>query len=128
MNIQGLDFIKKSKNAGNGTSPDIDVSITMQSKQRYFSFSFSENAYALMGKPKALVAAYAEGRIYLMESSPKTGFVCSKNTTVYRVSCRFPINQLKIEKPIIGYYPLKWSKERDLFYVALSERNTQYGV
>lgn len=128
MNIQGLTFIKKSKTAGRSTSPDIDVSITMQNKQRTLSFSFSENAYALMGKPKALVAAYAEGRIYFMESSLKTGFALSKNATAYRASCRFPISQLKIEKPIIGYYPLKWSKERDLFYVALSERNTQYGV
>lgn len=122
MDISGLNFTKKSTRAGGSLSACVDVSVTSQDSGKYMAFSFSGRAYGLMGAPKALNAALAGTSIYFLESSTKTGFVVNQNGPAARAYCRLPADQLATQSSYIGYYDLKWDRNRELWYIDLSKR------
>lgn len=122
MDISGLNFTKKSTRVGGGLPACVDVSVTSQGSGKAVAFSFSSWAYGLMGSPKALNAALGGTSIYFLESSTKTGFVVNQNGPAARAYCRFPADQLATQYSYIGYYDLKWDRNRELWYIDLSKR------
>lgn len=122
MDLSGLTFTKKSATAGGSTPCAVDVSVTAQGKGKYMAFSFSSKAFGLMGQPGALNAAISGSRIYFLESSTKTGFIIGKKDSSTRPCCRFPAGQLAPEYAYVGFYDLKWDRDRELFYIDLSKR------
>lgn len=122
MDLSGLNFTKKSATAGGGMPSDVDVSVTRQKDGKYMAFSFSSRAYGLMGQPGALNAAISGERIYFLESSAKTGFIIGKKDSSTRPTCRFPASQLSTQHAYVGYYSLRWDRDRELFYIDLSKR------
>ena len=117
-----LVFVKKE--TGNSpTKNSIDVSLTLINKMNGAALSFSPKASAMFGKTDYITGAKLGSRLYFDNSDAKDGFKLSKGRKdCSRRSATFPAKKLGIDGNWIGYYPLQWDRERELFYIDLDKR------
>lgn len=117
-----LVFVKKE--AGNSpTKNSIDVSLTLVNKMNGAALSFSPKASAMFGEADYITGARYKSRLYFLVADAVNGFKLSKGKKdCARRSATLPAKKLGIGGNWIGYYPLQWDRDRELFYIDLDKR------